>query len=262
MFEAIRDYTEPFAEKIGLVVHDVRTGAVFSRNPDRVFPSASVIKLAILWEFYRRVAEGSLNPEEPYVLHDDVKEGTTPYDTGILRDFHDGLVLTLQDIVTMMIVISDDTATNILIDRFGKEAINESMSRIGLTHTRVQRRMMEYDKVRAGIDNEISAGDMDRYFTLLLAQDSPMPAGCRETMLDILARQRYTAAIPSLLSEDTRIAHKTGTIGEVGLEHDVGLIYGPDGRPAVIVAALTQHLENRLHVIGTIAKMALESSLC
>ena len=96
MFEAIRDYTEPFAEKIGLVVHDVRTGAVFSRNPDRVFPSASVIKLAILWEFYRRVAEGSLNPEEPYVLHDDVKEGTTPYDTGILRDFHDGLVLTLQ----------------------------------------------------------------------------------------------------------------------------------------------------------------------
>ena len=152
MFEAIRDYTEPFAEKIGLVVHDVRTGAVFSRNPDRVFPSASVIKLAILWEFYRRVAEGSLNPEEPYVLHDDVKEGTTPYDTGILRDFHDGLVLTLQDIVTMMIVISDDTATNILIDRFGKEAINESMSRIGLTHTRVQRRMMEYDKVRAGAE--------------------------------------------------------------------------------------------------------------
>ena len=125
MFDAIRDYTEPFAEKIGLVVRDVRTGSVFSRNPDRVFPSASVIKLAILWEFYRRVAEGSLDPEASYVLHDDVKEGTTPYDTGILRDFHDGLVLTLQDIVTMMIVISDDTATNILIDRFGKEAINE-----------------------------------------------------------------------------------------------------------------------------------------
>ena len=148
MFEAIRDYTEPFAEKIGLVVHDVRTGAVFSRNPDRVFPSASVIKLAILWEFYRRVAEGSLNPEEPYVLHDDVKEGTTPYDTGILRDFHDGLVLTLQDIVTMMIVISDDTATNILIDRFGK--VQSIYAKVHTCDFDVERNLTPGDGFNAG----------------------------------------------------------------------------------------------------------------
>jgi len=257
MFESIASYCQPYRDKLGLVIRRMSTDEVLMIHGDRVFPSASVIKMAVLWEFYRRVSEGSLKEEELFVLQNSMKVGKTPYDTGILRDLHDGIQLTLEDLVTMMIVISDDTATNILLDLLGIDNINCTMRKLGLKGTRVQRRMMEYDKVRAGIDNETTAADMDLLFQKIFSCTELLPS-CHAKMQSILYRQRYHDSIPRYFSEDVKIAHKTGTILEFGLEHDVGVICTKAGNPILGISAFSQHLENATVVLGRIAKLAFE----
>ena len=257
MFEKTASYCAPYQDKLGLVIRRMGTQKTLIINGDRVFPSASVIKMAALWEFYRRVNEGSLHEEEPFILRDSMKVGETPYDTGVLRDFHDGIQLTLEDVVTMMVVMSDDTATNILLDLLGIDQINQTMRKLGLKGTRVQRRMMEYDKVRAGIDNETSATEMDLLFQEIFAGTKLQPA-CHAKMQGILCKQRYHDSIPRYFPEDMKIAHKTGTIGEFGLEHDVGVICGKNNEPILGVSAFSQHLDNAADVIGHIAKIAFE----
>ena len=184
-----------------------------------------------------------------------MKVGKTPYDTGILRDLHDGIQLTLEDLVTMMIVISDDTATNILLDLLGIDNINCTRRRALCSPE--QRRMMEYDKVRAGIDNETTAADMDLLFQKIFSCTELLPS-CHAKMQSILYRQRYHDSIPRYFSEDVKIAHKTGTILEFGLEHDVGVICTKAGNPILGISAFSQHLENATVVLGRIAKLAFE----
>ena len=257
MFEKTAAFCAPYEEQLGLVIRRMGTDDVLAIHPERVFPSASVIKMAVLWEFYRRVSEGSLQEDQTFVLRDSMKVGETPYDTGILRDFHDGIQLTLEDVVTMMVVISDDTATNILLDLLGIDQINRTMADLGLSGTRVQRRMMEYDKVRAGIDNETCAQDMDLLFREIFASRK-LRTSCHEKMQNILLRQRYHDSIPRYFPEDMKIAHKTGTIGEFGLEHDVGVICGPKGEPLLGISVFSRHLDNAADTIGRIAQTAYQ----
>ena len=117
--QAIHQLLSGLRGTVGLYIHVLDTDEVFELNPERVYPSASVIKIPVMWEFYRQVSLGEVNPQDPFVLHDCHKVGSSVYDSGILREMHDGIQLTYQDILRLMIIISDDTATNIMLDLLG-----------------------------------------------------------------------------------------------------------------------------------------------
>lgn len=198
MFEAINGYLQPYGDKLGVVIRHLPTGQRLEWNPHKAFASASVIKIPVMWEFYRRVSLGEIDPQAHFVLHDCHKVGSSVYDSGILREMHDGLELTYQDILRLMIIISDDTATNILLDLLGMERITATMKGLGLGDTIVQRRMMDYEKVTRGIDNFTTAYDMDLILHHIL-EGKILPPDLHQTMLDTLAKQQINTAIPLYL---------------------------------------------------------------
>lgn len=257
MFESVFAYMSKFGDKIGAVVRDVRSGEKICVNPDKQFAAASVIKLPVMWEFYRKVAAGEIDVHEKYVLHDSDKVGSSVYDFGILREMHDGLELTYKDILTLMIIISDDSATNIMLDMLKMDNITKTVREIGMKDTIVQRRMHDYEKVLVGIDNRTTAGDMDQILHAIL-QGGYLPSEYHEAMLEVMAKQQVNTAIPLYLSPKLKIAHKTGSILDFGLEHDVGIIYDEKDIPAVAISILTKGLDDNRVVIGKIAKMAFD----
>lgn len=257
MFELILEYIKSYDNKISAVVRDLNSGERISYNSNIQFPSASIIKLPIMWEFYRRVNLGEIDPSTKFELKDELKVGNTVYDCGILRDMHQGIQLTYNDVLTLMIIISDDTATNILLNLLGMENITSTMKELGLNQTLVQRMMMDYEKVRIGLDNFTSAEDMDKLLSHILSKKY-FTEEIHDKMLQVMANQRDNAAVPLFLPKSLMIAHKTGCIIEFGLEHDVAIIYNENKTPILALSLFTKNLDDNRRVMGRIAKMAYD----
>ena len=139
---------------------------------------------------------------------------------------HDGLEVTLGDLATLMIILSDNTATNLLIDRLGMGAINQSVDNLGLTGTRLNRKLFQAELSRQGIENYVTARDMGLLLEGLLRGTLLNPEASAE-MLSILRNQRLNGKMPFYLhSRGVPVAHKTGE--DDGITHDVGIIYQDD----------------------------------
>ena len=265
MFEKLAGYVKRYQNNVSVYVEDLKTGDIYENNANRMMKSASVVKIFIMWEYYKRVAEGKLDPHSLYALKDSDREGTTPYHTGILRDFHTGCEFTLEDIVRMNIVLSDDTAANILLHMFGLEPIQQDLKELGLTNTRFDRIMNDYQGAREGRENYTSCMDVANFYKELLSGNR-LPRELCDEMLRILTEQRYTYGLPALLDEDQLIAHKTGGITEFGTMHDLGVIYDMEGQPRLICCVMTQFDEHipqfqpfALDIISHVALMASEA---
>lgn len=266
MFEKVDGYVRRYQNNVSVYLEDLRTGAVYENNADKMMKSASVVKIFIMWEFFKRVAAGTLDPQSLYKLKDSDREGTTPYHTGILRDFHTGIELTLEDIVRMNIVLSDDTAANILLRMFGLESMHHVIQELGLKNTRFDRIMNDYQGARQGRENYISCRDGAIFFKELL-YGNRLPRKLCDEMLRILTEQRYTYGLPALLDEDQLVAHKTGGITEFGTMHDLGIIYDMEKKPLLVCCVMTQFGENiprfqpfALDIISNVAAMAYEEA--
>lgn len=223
-----------------LAEYDAEAGIVITAqgdrleiNPTKVFPSASLIKVPIMYEVMRQAAAGDLSLEEEIAVRmEDRVDGA-----GILTELRPNIPMTIRELVHLMIVLSDNTATNLLIDRVGMEAVNRTASRLGLTRTVLRRRMMDFTAAREGRENTTCAADMAQMFALLRS-GTDIPPAYEALMLDILKRQQVRDKLPFYLPEETIIANKTGTLP--GIEHDAGILYLPDGE--VIVSVLTANL--------------------
>src|SRR5947208_9985743 len=137
---------------LSYAIKDLSTGESFYRNADLVFPTASSIKLTVLLELMRQDQEGKLSLGEKHtVRHSELPPGDTD---PILHMLGDGTVtMTLRDVATFMVVLSDNGATNILIDRAGMDNINAEIARLGLTQTHLRRRMIAIEAARRGDEN-------------------------------------------------------------------------------------------------------------
>lgn len=259
MLEPILELVAPYQDKIGLLVQDLKTGEKISVNPHRAFSAASTIKYPIMWVYYQQVALGKISPQDIHILRAEDKAGSDPYDSSVLRELHVGIPLTYEDCCKFMIVVSDDTGTNILLDLLGMELINRTLGEIGLTDTTVGRRMMDYEGLEAGRDNFISAADM-AHLSMLLVKDQLLDRAYNQEMLSILCNQRHNDALPRFLPRTVRIGHKGGCIMKYGMDHDVGIVY-QGAEPRLLVNVLTQWVENPRDLIGTVAKMAYDIAL-
>lgn len=182
--------------------------------------AASVIKLAVLTEVFFRIEEGSMNPREEYCLKEEDKLPSC----GALSYMHSGLMVTIRDLYTAMIIHSDNTATNILLKKCTMEAVNRRMKSLGLSSTVVNRLLFDQEASSAGLENTISAKDT-AFLLEKIYRGELVSKKASEEMLNILKNQRLNGKIPFFLhGEGIPVAHKTGE--DDGITHDVGIVLG------------------------------------
>jgi beta-lactamase class A len=230
-----------------VAARDVRRGRSLDLRPDERFPAASVIKVCILVELMARVEEGGFRLEQRVLLRDAEKMPGS----GVLSQLHAGLELTLEDLAHLMITISDNTASNMLIDLLGCERINARMEGLGLTQSRLERKFFDYEARERGRDNWITAREMADLLVGIERRQVVSPPAC-EKMLAILRKQQFDGRIPRLLPPDTPVANKTGTISTAC--HDIGIIYSPAGPLAL--AVLTRDVGDTAAAEGAIRHVA------
>lgn len=237
---------------LGYAIKDLATGESFYLNADLVFPTASSIKLAVLLELMRRAQEGTVSLDEKHTIHRNETVAGDP----ILYMLGDGTVtMTVRDLATFMVVLSDNSATNILIDRLGMESINAEISRLGLTQTHLRRRMIDLEAARHGNENVSTP----RELTALLEKihsGQALDAAHTKQYFDLL-RLPKDSLFNKALSSTVAIADKPGALEAVRC--DAGIIE-VQGHPFA-VSVMTTYLakdDDGERAVKEIARLAYD----
>ena len=210
--------------KVGFYYKNLVTGEVISYNEKEPMLAASLIKLTVLGEVFREIENGEISEQEVFTTRDEEKVPSC----GALNYMDEGLNVTLKDLYTLMIILSDNYATNILIDRCKIENINDFIKENGLKNTLLKRKMFDSVGASKGLENYTSAEDM----ALLLEKIYNGTLVSKEAsakMLEVLKNQRLNGKIPFFLSsgeDKVQIAHKTGE--DTNITHDVGIVLGEE----------------------------------
>ena len=226
-----------FTGRVSLFAKNLGTGAFYERNADTRVQTASTVKVPIMVEAFAQVAEGKVHWSDTLTLTDADKQAGA----GVLREFHDGLTLTLGDAVNLMIVISDNSATNLVLDHLTSDAVNARMDALGIPEIR------SLNKIGGGAPSREAAADPEiRKFGIGIA--TPRAMAClleriergevvspeaSKAMIALLKRQQRHDGIGRDL-EGVEIASKPGALDT--LRSDVGILYSTRGR---IVMAIT-----------------------
>ena len=219
---------------IGFSAFDPQTGDRLTLNPELPLQAASVIKLFVMAEAFRRREAGDFDFAETVTVRE---EDHLP-SCGALTYLHSPLTLPWGDLVTLMIILSDNTATNLLIDRLGMDKINATIDRLGMVGTRLRRKLFQPELARQGIQNTVCAADTERLLLMIYRKELVSLAASRE-MLQLLMDQRLNGKMPFYLhSQGIDCAHKTGE--DDGITHDVGIIFAE--RP-VFFSFLSEHTD-------------------
>ena len=219
----------------GVAVKDLKTGKVFKINGDEVFPQASSIKIAVLYEVFKRAEEGLLSLDE----FSNLEEGRKAAGSGIL--YHLGfprLSLSLRDLSVLMIVLSDNTATNLLIDRVGQESVNARLTNLGLKRTRLRRKMMDLKAAAEGRENVSTPSEMMELLDGIWRGKS-LKDPQRKEVLKILSIPKDSPLRDGVPGE-VAVAEKPGELE--GVRCDSGIVELP-GRP-YILCVMTTYLKN------------------
>jgi len=220
-------------------MHGSTPQQLVSLNPDLLFPAASLAKVPILIEVARQVEQGMLSWYTRYILPDSVRVSSS----GVIADLSPDLQPTLHDLAHLMITISDNTASNMLLHLVGFGAVNATIQQLGLQETRLERRFMDFAARQQGRDNWTTAGDMANLFFQLCSHALP---GSRE-MLEILLHQNDYTLLPAYWGEDLPFAHKTGDLP--GVTHDAGILFPPladvpaENAPLIIVVLTSEQVD-------------------
>lgn len=248
----------------GVYVENIGTGEVFEVNPQQVFPCASVIKIPILALFLKDAEEKRLDLYAPRKLSRENLVGGT----GIYRELDPYYEPSYYTLAKLMIVMSDNSATNEIIDSIGMERFREFCVEMGYPHTRLMRKMMDFQAIGEGRNNYMCAGEAGRIVSDVAKRRLISPE-ISETIEDMMNGQQHRNKLPALIPaipsyaspEDHRnirpgtvlVANKTGDLA--GIQHDVGIFTLPDGSRYVI-AVFTGGLERDCDGINAIAEIS------
>ena len=203
---------------VGYVVHNLDTGERLELRPNETFSTASLIKVSILVTVYGLVEQGMLALDDPLtVLKIDKVPGS-----GILQFMHDNSTITVHDAAWLMTTISDNTATNLLLDRIIIRRVWDAMEKLGLMHTKVHSKSF-LRNASVAMDSSVKYGlgvttpsEMARLFALLSEGKAVSPKA-DSTMLDILAHNEDFDDVQRFV-EGLNVPHKTGSTDKVRTE--------------------------------------------
>jgi beta-lactamase class A len=252
--DKIREYIETQKGNIAVVVKNLQRNEEIHINGELAFPSASTIKLAIMSETFNRVNKCSLKLDDMIEINENMLTGGD----GILKELNFGHKFTLEEIMILMIILSDNMATNILIDILGIDEINKTINNLGLKNTKLQRKMMDFQAKKEGRENVITADDLGLLLELTYKGEN-INEKYSNMMINIMKRQQAKGRLDLYLPE-VLIAHKTGDLDN--LEHDAGIVYLPNTK--YIICILTNETETNKdgrEIIGKISKMVYDEYL-
>jgi beta-lactamase class A len=235
---------------MGLAIEDLTTGDHYYLNEDEVFAQASSIKITVLAELYLQAQQGKLKLSDLYTVQSsdlvpdsDIMNGLTP---GVTR-------ITLRDLATMMVAVSDNSACNVLIDRVGMQNVNAMLDSLGLIHTRLRRKMMDLQAAKEGRENISTPREM-----MMLLDDIYHGKVLNKEFTDEFFKMLSTnkdSFIPKYLPPDLKVANKPGELEAV--RNDSGVVF-VEGRPYVI-SVMTAFLLNERDGEEAISNISLET---
>jgi beta-lactamase class A len=223
----IRSAIKDFKGKVWIYAKNLDTGRDYALRADEQVRTASTIKLPIMAETFRQVAAGKLKWSDELLLTREKKVGGL----GILHEFSDGSKLDLRTAVHLMIVVSDNTATNLVLDKVTSDSVNEFMDALGLRQTRSLRKVFGGGDSKAFGLGVSTPRDMVKLLEMLENGKVVSPEASAE-MLAVLKRQQLKDGIGRGLAEIPS-ASKSGALDR--LRSDVGIIYTPRGRIAMAI---------------------------
>jgi beta-lactamase class A len=244
----IHDVDQHLDGVMGVAIEDLATGDQFFLHENEVFAQASSIKITVLAGLYLQAQQGKLKLTDLYTVQasdvvpdSDIMGGLTP---GVTR-------LTLRDLATMVVAVSDNSAANVLIDRVGMDNVNAMLDSLGLSHTRLRRKMMDVEAAKQGRENISTAREM---MTLLDAiyRGKLLNQQMTADFLKILSTNK-DSWIPRDLPAEVKIANKPGSLE--GVRNDSGIVFA-EGRPYVI-CVMTAFLRNERDGEDAISKVSL-----
>jgi beta-lactamase class A len=236
---------------LGIAIEDLQTGERLLLHQNEVFPQASSIKIALLAELYHQAqlsTPGKAKLTDLYTMQasdlvpdSDIMQGLTPSVTRV----------TNRDLATMVVAVSDNSATNVLIDRVGMESVNALMKANGLEHTRLQRKMMDLKAASEGRENISTPLEM---MTLLesIYKEKFLNHEMSQDLLRLLSTHK-DSWIPRDLPPDLRVANKPGALE--GVRNDSGIVF-VQNRPFVI-CVMTTYLGSERDGEEAISKISL-----
>ena len=229
------DAIRRFPGDVGYYMRRLDGSEAAEHNADLPLRAASVIKVPIMVAAFRAIRAGQLDPDEEVVVPPSEKKPSC----GALTYMHDGLRVTVMDLITLMIILSDNTATNLMIDRLGIDGVNAAMDALGVPGICLRRKLFDPQAAARGLENTVTARGVGALLERLCA-GALLGGEWDGKMLRILGDQRLNGKLPfHLHSRGIRCAHKTGE--DSGITHDVGVVFAE--RPFVICM-----LSNRVDV--------------
>lgn len=233
----IETIIEGHEENIGIFI-STKDGDV-GFNEDKVYSSASTIKVPILAEGLKQADKGIINlDEKTTVSSSDITAGG-----GIIRQLSANQVLSIRDLMYLMIILSDNTATNMVIDRVGMNAVNQACKEMGCEDTKLQRKMLESVEPK---DNLTTAKDMSIIYKEVYEGDFLKEKEKKE-FLRMLGDQKLSSNLPAYKDKnkhkDVDIYHKGGSLGSTNVNHDVGMMVYED--EVVYVSVLTEEMSKK-----------------
>lgn len=265
---------------VGVYVEHLDTDLTLAYQADELYPTASTLKAPLLYELYRQAEAGTIDLTERITLsHSNRVPGS-----GILQDLDEGLQPTIRDLAELMIIVSDNWATDLLYDRIGKESMAATLQELGLHNTFIPLTIREMfcalgdmDPADTAVDYHILKEHLKNYTSsddsLAYAADSRndvssprdmgklmrlihdgqgLSAESREGVLKILKDQNFNTRIPGRLPVDQHIetAHKTGSLR--GVVNDVGIVYSPAAN--YIICFLSKQQDDSAETTDRIAR--------
>jgi len=216
---------------MGVAIVDLTDGHKYLLHANDVYPQASSIKICVLAELYRQAQQGKLKLTDLYTVNaadlvqdSDIMSGLTP---GVTQ-------ITLRDLATMMVAVSDNSATNVLIDRVGMDNVNAFLKAQGLRDTRLRRKMMDLKAAAEGRENVSTPNEMLNLLQALYRGEI-LNKEMTGDFFKVLSTHK-DSWIPRNLPDDLRIADKPGALE--GVRNDSGVIF-VDKRPFVLCVMTT-----------------------
>ena len=256
-------------------------------NGDKFFQLASVVKVQILTTLMHEVGKGNLDLLERVTI----KNTDKVPGSGVLKEMDEGMTVTIKDLATLMIIISDNMATDKLLKIVGLENVNRYMKELGLEQLSIDYSIWKLLALSAGLEAEPQTLEKYAEITLRLNDranweikshnpifqensanntatviefnrllekiqlSDGIPESESTQILDILSRQQVRQRLPRLLPEGTKVAHKTGTIGKTA--NDAGIIYLPDNKGTLIITIFSEGNESLDEGAAIISKISL-----
>ena len=247
MQEGLLENSKAYRGNVGIYLKDLNSGRSWEYNADKLFPSASLVKVPIMASVMEKVKDGAVTLDTQIKLTRRDRIGGS----GSLRWVRDGTSLSVTEIIYKMITESDNTATRMLIDYFGMDYMSDNFRKLGLVHTNITPQGMSLSSYRVVNENYTTAremaGLMERiYDRELISRDAS------EFMMDVLKHNKSRSRLRKGLPLGWEIGHKTGLLRMAC--HDVGIVFSPRGD--YVIAVMTSDVPDYTSAKNFISKVA------